>query len=184
MTDRAELNKHAAEVINELEIALKEHFPRRTVRWLPERQRVRLVVLKTWAERYQVSLHYVVDTLIIVFGRSVARQRKRGFGLPITVRALVSRGSEEVLQTCLREEFPGNQREDLWRQQAQERIVKQRINEEEGSEGLWRQMVDFDTMKEFREYYARRIERLRKREAEVRAEIYKSGRPYRGSPWR
>jgi len=155
-----------------------------TLQWLGELDRMRLVILLTWEERYCVSVEEILEFLLPYY-QSVAKKQKvkKVMGLPVTVQTLVSKTTEQILKKHLEEEYPVGVKERIQRQAKQELWIRHLQEKEMGGVNRVKRLKDFETFADYQKYYDNHIQKTRRYREEVLEEMSHT-LPYRGNPWR
>jgi hypothetical protein len=138
---------------------------------------LRLLTLAVWAERYKVSLEFVVTTLV-TFWSKVVRAKARG-GIGVKIWTLVGKKSHEVLLEEIARQYPNKENEDEWR-------WKKRLQQVEANpRGLVRvaTVLDTDNVADFCKIYSKRMTRRGRLIDRATSSVLKRRRAYRGNPW-
>jgi hypothetical protein len=142
---------------------------------LPEEQRYRLLVLRTWVLRYRVSLDFILETLLSYYQR-VIRRYGSSHGIGLSLPTLCGHRSQEILEVAILAAFPNNENEDQWRAEKRHQLLSEISfppNDDSATAALLEDsLVD----------YVSRMAAVRlKRDRESRR---LSRRPWRWNPWR
>jgi hypothetical protein len=137
----------------------------------------RLLTLAVWAEKYKVSLEFVVATLVTFWSR-IVRAKARG-GIGVKVWTLVGRKSLKVLQEEILKQYPQGENVDEWRWQKRLQSVKT------FPRGLVRPttILDTDKLSDFCKIYEKRMKRRGHLIDLATSDVERRQRPFRGNPW-
>jgi hypothetical protein len=148
---------------------------------LQTREIVRLGIFQTWATRYHVSLTYVLRTLLDFWTEKTSKRRRPGKRiplLPVSVPALASRGSEEILRVAIVTGFPGEENLAQWQTAARLRVLG--LSE---TRGRAKSLFDAEDPEQSCSIWMTRLERRRKLLDKAEAESWRKQRRWRGNPW-
>jgi hypothetical protein len=168
------------------------------VRWLEAREGksiygkfkridiLRMVKLQVWSWRYRLEIEEILDLVVPYLRDTVTTKQKKKYGLGCSIASLTGDGSEKILVNAIAQEYPDGEHKYAWRQREQQRQLEaERLEESDGlvvKERAPRGILDFDSVEEFLQYSARRVERIRrKRSAEYGPK--RRSKKYRGNPW-
>lgn len=146
---------------------------------------VRLFKLTIWAERYSVSLEYILGRLVPHYEKLAQRhyvRRNAGAskGLGVSVAVLTGPAAEEKLREFIVRDFPDDEHIASAREEAKETCLG--IMDKHQLTGRPRSILRYETVSDFIEAYAGGIDRNRK--STSRLEKKMSKQPWRGNPWR
>jgi hypothetical protein len=97
----------------------------RSFLYLKQPDRYRLLILKSWIDRYNVSLRYILET-VLPFWESFVQKRSprlKGRGLNVRVSTLTGKKSESILQEQIKKDFPNGANYVISNNQERERII-------------------------------------------------------------
>jgi hypothetical protein len=166
------LNLRINRVVQEVDMVLKDEL---NVRWFDPSptDKLRLLTLALWRERYRVSIPWIVRLLVPFWkGRYAKYNTARGIGT--TIATLCGKKSEEIIKERLAIEFPEN--DNLHRYTAQEQQRQWAY--------VWDRNPPVQDWTEARATVRKYLTRLRTERRE-RRKFQKSQqkRNYRGNPW-
>ena len=167
--------------VNTVQMTLGDRI---NVSFLPIRDRRRLTVLWVWEQRYRVSVEWILEVLLRVYFKARVRAvpKRKIKGLPVSVKTLVSKASEAILQQELNRQYPWDDHIEIWRQYEQNNLLN-RLRAEEGLRVQQKTFLDFSSLAKYRQWYEKEMRRRRKWMDTMRREMKATSKPYRGNPW-
>jgi hypothetical protein len=159
------------------------------VRFISIGDRRRLTVLWVWEQRYRVSVEWILEVLLRVYSKARMRAapKRKIKGLPVSVKTLVSKASEAILQQELNRQYPWNEHIEIWRQYEQDRILNKlraiALLEEGLQDDQQKTFLDFPSLKKYRRWYEKEMRRRRSWSDSMKRKMKATSKPYRGNPW-
>ena len=111
------LERRVASSNARVEQIVKEQFGLKFWR-LKEEDRLRILRLEQWEEKYKVPLWWILVTLVPIWKKKFARYSYGAFGVKIPT--LVGAKSEAIIRARILEEFPNGENVRIWRAQEQQ----------------------------------------------------------------
>lgn len=139
--------------------------------------RLRLTIFQSWATRHKVPLNYVLKTLV-GYWRSKTRRPGKKSVLGVTLAALTSRTSEEILKARIAKDFPSGENVTQWNLNAQRVLLG--LAEPRGKV---KSLIDEDKPEHSCKIYGERIQRRRNKLDSAAAGQRRRRRAWRGNPW-
>ena len=141
--------------------------------WNPTfEDRIRLLKLAQWEERYHVSLRFILQTLVPIWRKKYGQFQRGGIG--VSISTLTGKVSEKILKEKIVESYPDSEHEQIWRADAQQRQLAMK------RDGARRRETWQNIEKEIELY----IKSMRKQRKELEVFVREQRkRPYRGNPW-
>ena len=165
------IRRQTSGIIGRLEVILRRDWKLQYFR-PKEEDELRALRLRQLEELYKVPLEWILAQLLPIWRKKFSRYQSGGLG--VSMATLVGDKSEEIIRQRLKEEYPEQENEALWRsqqQQSQWQLFRDGIKKRDNWE---------DPVVAVRDYTARM-----NRERAARAEFERMARrrPYRGNPW-
>lgn len=150
--------------------------------FLNDKDRLRLLVLRSWTVRYSVSLDYILRKVLPFWEAFVQRRSKRmkSRGLNVQVSTLVGKKSEEILIQNIEKDFPNGINRILRKQEDTERIFSKLLSQE-SNDGIKVKQPRISTLEKYVRHYKYSMKQDSKRRDRIEAEFQK--RPYRTNPF-
>lgn len=176
------LDRRTGEVWNRCQNTLQRVLGGRcTLQYLSATDRRRLLVLLVWEERYRVSLEWIVEVLLNIYTK-LRKGGRKATGLPVAVRTLVSKRSEEMIELAVTDTYPDNENLTLWEQYEQD-IILDRLYEKEFEGRQSRPRAELMVLN-FQKFYGKRMEDKREWMEKKMEELKNKSLPYRGNPFK
>lgn len=131
--------------------------------------RYRLLTLKVWTLRYQISLTFVLEVLQQCYQNCIRGIATKAY-LGIRVTTLCSRRSQEMLEVEILKQFPHHENEQLWKAQKQKQMTPRSQSPPPDD------LMTYDTA------YQTWLDNQRRKQNKTA--LILSRRPWRGNPWR
>ena len=135
--------------------------------------RLRLLRLAQWEEKYKVPLEWILGLLIPIWREKFSKYRKTN-GLGVTIPTLVGATSEAILVREIKKEWPDGQNIAQWRAKEQE------LQWAAYRAGI-RNREDWEHPIQAARDYQQRM--MREREKRKQFQRIACRRPYRDNPW-
>ena len=169
----------------EVETQLRENFGRRLY-WIGKDDERRLLTLSIWADKYHVTVGWILGILIPYYQERFKQRRKSDRkGLPVRITTLCGKHAEYLIKQRLEKDFPNQENIELYRQQQRQIILlerDERLNGVDEFQQRTRKLTDFEWPSRYVRYYRTKMEAQRK--VLVAATTSKKNRkPYRGNPF-
>ena len=156
---------------------LDENYQKEIFRLTPD-NKLRLLTLRTWMQRYKVSLTFILTSVAPYHLERIGKKkRKHPHSLGFTVPTLCGRKSESLLKAAIEEDFPNQEHLAIWQWERIQEILRQR------QEAPDREVGDHKTLSGYVQAY---IKRVQKRQKEFEREMNRDSnarRRYRNNPW-
>ena len=153
-------------------LARYEHVPPRSVNlFLSDEQMFQLLNWKTWSLRYEVSVDFILTTLLDYYQKIRQLRRHHAVTLGVGVAQLTGPRAQEIIEQQAAASFPDGENHAAARGELRSRMLGVRL--EEFPIGL--------TLAESLERYRQKIERQQQRGLTLPKNFF---RPWRGNPFR
>lgn len=156
----------------------------RSFLYLKEPDRYRLLILKTWTDRYNVSLRYILETILPFWESFIQKRSKRlkGRGLNVRVSTLTGKKSEDILREQIKKDFPNDANKIIRINQERQRIISRAHYLENKRKGI--SDIEYPRFRSVERYIRNYRYRIRK-ESKYRMKLEASfqERPYRTNPF-
>lgn len=142
---------------------------------------LRLITLLVWAERYHVTLRYILRVLVNHYQRFLKKAHSMSLGVKIAT--LVGKHSEQVLREHIARDYQDKENVKEWRWRRRRKMLALRVGKDDGIDQRVRGLLDYPTVKGFVKAYRNRVYDQR---SEFDHEINSTSnklRAYRGNPW-
>lgn len=169
--------------------------------WLTKNDQQSLLILKTWEDKYKVSLKFIL-IILLPFWESFIQRRSRKMkrmGLNVRVSTLVGKKSEQILVDNIKKLYPDGENKQMWVSQDRERIIQNQLTKlgklhDDGvrsrgdpsamrdSDGRILNIGDFSTPKQFIRYYRAYMNKEHITRDRIETEMKK--RSYRNNPFK
>jgi hypothetical protein len=145
--------------------------------YLTDKDKYRLLILRSWTIRYKVSLRYILNQLLPFWESFIQRRSKKmkSRGLNVQVSTLTGKKSEDILKQCIEKDYPNNLNISLWKTSEQERLYKAALEAELA--GIKVRQPNIKTLERYVTYYKYSVSREVKRRERVERSFQKM--PYR-----
>lgn len=180
--ERKDLTRRVWQMRARVDKILQEAFDKRIFR-LSETDGYRLLVFGVWAQKYKVSLDFIVRILVSFYLKHLGRHinvRKKSLGIRIST--LTGDKAEQLLRETIQREFPNFENVGLWRQRKKESILSSREGDDTGLTTKVKTILDYPTPEAYVRAYRRKINQAKKDDERADNDQNKK-RPYRGNPW-
>ena len=174
-----------SKVVGDVDELLKKNFNKQLF-YPKQDDQIRLLRLKVWSERYEVTLYYILSKLIPRF-EAIAKKHSgragKSKGLGTTISILTGPAAEEYLVACIAKEFLDDEHKTTWRQDRQQECIRLvTADEDDTPTRPPKRVIDFPTISAFRMAYEKRIKRNRREEDKLIRQLSKQ--PWRSNPFR
>lgn len=164
--------------------ALRQIHDRRIFR-LKEVDKCRLLKLRVWAERYAVSIPYILEKVLPILWQRMPRhvqarsQKSRTLG--VSIAQLTSSTTEQILLNCTLHDFPEGENFESRREARIDDCIELIEIENDNLPSRPKSILKFNKLSSFVDAYAKRIER--KKTTLSRVAVRRRRMKYRTNPW-
>ena len=174
------LDRVAFQMYADILTYLEEHG--RKMYGMSQTDKYRLLRLRTWMERYSVSLDFILDTLLPYYQKRFrTANHKKGLGVKITT--LTGKKSEQMLADAVLEAFPNGENVTIAKHDKIADIIAERKGETDEFVPRAMKLLDFKTPEAYSRYYQKKITRQSQEFQKESERKENKLRRYRGSPW-
>ena len=184
-----QLLRQAWEVQTALDVWLFEHKKRGAYRKASTINALRLLKLKVWSIRHEISVEECVDILIPAFnkfqwgGRTPSR-----FGTGISIQTLTSANAERILEREIVLRYPEGEHRTIYRQElCRKQLELERLDEMDGlteREPGPKTLLEAESPEEYVSSYRSRVTKQREENDRLYNQSWRRRKPYRENPWR
>lgn len=149
--------------------------------WLSQKDKYKLLKLRVWAEKYFISIEYILQTLLPFWESFVQRRSKRmkRSGLNVRVSTLTGKKSEEILLEKVKKDFPDNLNKVVFKAKDRERLFQLSLGKD--MKVKTKNLFDYTNPKKYVAVYRKAMKSEYKEREAFELEMKK--RPYRGNPF-
>jgi hypothetical protein len=196
-----QLNRLVSNYFTYVEYTLSEMRNERVTLWLTDKDKESLLILKTWEDKYKVSLRFIL-LILLPFWESFVQRRSRKMkraGLNVRVSTLTGKKSEQILVENINKLYPNEENKQIWISHERERIIQNELTKlgkkyDDGvrsrgdpsamrdSDGRILNLTDFSTPKQYLNYYRKLMHKEHITRDRIETEMKK--RSYRGNPFK
>lgn len=139
----------------------------------------RLLILATWAEKYKVSIDYILRLLVPIWAKKFQRHKNSSRGLGARVATVVGQKSEQILIAQTAKDFPAGENVDDWRWQRRKELLG--LDQRGFSRPIT--IISSEHLRDSVLSYRQRIERRSTMLDKAVSNSKRRRRVYRGNPW-
>jgi len=142
---------------------------------------LRLTRLLVWAERYNVSLTYVLETILPVLSKAIERRtgRRQKSGLGCTIPVLTGEVAKSILLERIAKDFPGGENVNTRIEERKQEMLLKIDEDIEG--GKPKSPLAYESAQNATSAYKKGIKRRRRRRTKLEEQI--AAMPFRGNPF-
>jgi hypothetical protein len=146
--------------------------------FLTDKDKMRLLILKTWTIRYKVDLDYILRNLLPFWEVFIQRHTRKVSkqGLNVKVSTLTGKKSESILLDTIKKDFPDKLNEQIWKSREIERLVNRYKDNAEKTKAPY-----IRTLERYVKHYRYKMKQETKLRERIETEFLK--RRYRGNPY-
>lgn len=150
--------------------------------FLNDKDRLKLLILRSWGIRYSVSVEYILRTVLPFWEAFVQRRSKKmkSRGLNVQVSTLIGKKSEATLIQNIEKDFPNGINKVLHKQEAAERIYTKILSQDK-NDGIKIKQPRISTLEKYVRHYRHSMKKDSKNRERIEVEFLK--RPYRTNPF-
>jgi hypothetical protein len=179
------LNRLPIRLQNEVNKILEEMYGKLIYRLTPD-NRLRLMTLWTWMDRYKVDMRFVLAAVVPYHLERIANgpKRKRKSNpksLGFAVGTMVGKTSEKILQQAIERGFPNGENLSLWQWERMQEVMRKR--EKEAGEDATATRRQFESIGQYVKAYKRRVYAKRRDFEREQRRTANTRRHYRTNPW-
>jgi len=146
--------------------------------YLKPKDEPRLLILQCWAERHRVPVRYVMSRMISFWREKTKRPGKKSV-LGVSLAALTSFKSEEILKSIIEREFPAGENIAAWREGEKRRLLGL-----DAQRGKVRPLINLKLSdSRILYHYSKQVKRKQDRLDKANASAWRRRRRWRGNPW-
>lgn len=172
---RVALEVESFAVMRSVEAHASRILKRKVVLRLSRTEQLQILNLRMWAQRRQVSLHYVLQVLLDFWSKRY-QVPKRGQGLGVRISTLVGKKSKEILDEAIIRDYPGQENVRELRADLETKAITS--EEVMGATGT----LHIQDPLQFMKAYRARVQRARAAVDDVQKALCR--RPWRTNPYR
>jgi hypothetical protein len=182
-----ELWRRSNEIQAAIEQWIQEHDHKHIAIRYKQQDQIRLLRFRTWQLRYRLTVPEILNFIVPVL-RTQMLGRGKGYGLGISIRTLVGRGSERIIQEELAKQYPGAENITVWRDQERERQIEAEHNEDADGMELKSNrptsLLQCSTVDQYLTRYKKQVLQSRQVHEIETTRTSRRRKAYRFSPWR
>lgn len=178
------LRHRSLQTYAEVDSILQARLGRRLFR-LSDDDRIRLLTLQCWSERYKVTLDYIVALLVGYYAQRFARMGANKQGLGCRVSVLTGKKSEAILIDAIKRDFPEEEHLLAWRHEHRKMLLAVSDTDVDDEEMVVKHktILDYQSPKAYVRAYSKRIQQKRIENRAAEADVNRRRYPYRDNPW-
>lgn len=155
--------------------------------FLTQKDRYRLLILRSWEIKYRIPLRYILSTVLPIWEAFVKRRSKKmkSQGLNVRVSTLTGKKSEQYLVERINKDFPGELNKIMYISSERERIFNKTLHQVDDGikvKSNIKDLQDFISTTRYVKYYRKERKKENKRRDTIQEEFEE--RPYRGNPFK
>lgn len=184
MIAEKKIQHHLFMIETEFAEVLRQQFDRRIFR-INDLDKVRLLKLRVWSERYAVPISYILEKVLPLLWQRMPKhvqaksQKSRTLG--VSIAQLTSQTTEQILLNCTLSDFPEGENFENRREARIDDCIELEDIENDTLPSKPKSVLSFKQLSSFVDAYTKRIER--KRTTLSRIAVKRRRMKYRTNPW-